>query len=994
MSCAQVPRVHALADGELSAAEATDTQAHLADCAECQAELAEVLQLELTFAEAARQSAAKVTPLRRRVPTPRARLAPIGAAAAAVAALVAIYWVARPRTISPAAVPGQDVGAVALALPAQRSWEARLSWRGAADHRPYHVARSAEPTSSSIPLGALAALEHRGDVHGVGVLAMLNGDYRQADAFLARAATSAEVIADRAALALAEGDADRALDLTDRALRTTPGHAAATWNRALALRDLGLPHAAAAAFAAVAARGEAGWSAEAKERAAALSAEAAQRRQLTERVLAAGPGLAAGPSALTVEDARSLPGLTRLFVYDALRAATPAQLAALQPWIAAVDSSAGEVAASAKRVAAVTAAHPQLAATYAQILAGKPPSGDARQRYLAALRSAHADDLLIGALLRLSPSGRVVAAAELPEFAKLTAASPDPWMKLLGAEQRAQVALAAGDLPAAEAALLRVRLRCQAGGAEAPAFRCIKLGLLLGDIYGRWQRVSEARAELLRALSLARAEREWVAENQVLEALANVAVVADDATGSKLPSARAYLEELELRQPERCDLAVTSRHLIAQVLLNQLRVEDARRELEAAPTCDAAMPAADQANQIFVRAQLLRESGTAADISALRARIAALRGDASTPPQQRAVLDHAEGRLLIDGGPGRDAPAGEALLRTAIASAAALASADATARKVVAFSYSVLTLALAKRGDGAGALTALAQEQGVDVPTSCALGLAVEDQRRMAVARDARGGWVVRYDEHRTTTSDDPKALVSAEILAALASCPSVDVLARPPLHGTSRLLPESIAWRYRSARHSPLRLSEGPAVVVADVEPPAALALPRLATWQTPRSETLSGAAATPARVLAAIANAGEVVIHAHGVGAPGASDASFLALSSDAAGRYALTVADVRAATLHHSPLVVLAACRASLGAPVLHEPWSLPAAFVYAGARAVVASAAPIPDSEAGEFFDGVRAAVTAGATVAVAVRDARVRWLGAHRGEWVKDILVFE
>ena len=296
---------------------------------------------------------------------------------------------------------------------------------------------------------------------------------------------------------------------------------------------------------------------------------------------------------------------------------------------------------------------------------------------------------------------------------------------------------------------------------------------------------------------------------------------------------------------------------------------------------------------------------------------------------------------------------------------------------------------------------------------------AVTSWRAEAIARGAAGEWVVRYDEQRTSTKDDPRTLVPAELLASLRDCAVVDVLARPPLHGTARLLPDELAWHYRSARRAPLPssglVSEEPArsLIVADVEPPASLELPRLASWQTPIAspasahvELLSGAAATPARVLAALPEAGEVVIHAHGIGGQRSSssggsgggsggtaaDSAFLALSPDDDGDYALTAAAVRATTLRRHPLVVLAACSAAQGAP--HEPWSLPAAFVHSGARAVIASSAPIPDLEAGEFFDGVRASIAAGTTAAVAVRDARVQWLAAGRADWVRDLLVFE
>jgi cellulose synthase operon protein C len=1098
MSCEEIGLVHALADGELAPDAAAATRAHVAGCAECAAELAELMQLEAIAVPVARREADKVVPLRgkhasvrgasegqsalasgdtgglevrdagdvRRADEARAvddirdlrgvprrsarstlgRAAVVAGAAFAIAAGVAVYALPHTRALrggASGASETESASQVAMSLPPQRGWEARLSWSGAAAHRPYQVARSAERTLSSIPLGALAALERRGDMQGVGVLAMLNGDHRQAQAFLERAPAGPGVLADRAAVALAEGDAERALELADRALAAAPAHPAATWNRALALRELGLVRAAAAAFQRIALGGEPGWSAEAAGRAAALEADAADRSGLTDRVLAAGPQLAQHPEALSLEDARRLPGLSRLFVYDALRAASPAQHAALRPLVAAVEATSaataeggasragegGAVSAFARRTAALAGAHPGLAATYAELLANRPPTGQARQAYLSALRAAGAEELLIGALVRLSPGGRVVAEAELPELMKRTNASPDPWMKLLGAEQRAQVALAAERLPEAEAILLRARTRCQSGGDAAPAFRCIKLGLLLGEVYGRWQRVPEARAELLRTWKLARAEREWLSERQLLEALASLTVISDDATGGQLPLARAYAEELVLRQPGQCTAAVWAHTLLAMTLLNQLRVADARRELAAAPACDQPMTYALQVQRIFVRVHVLRDasmaastasmtssmtSSTAAERAAMRAEIARLRAEPALPPAQRAMLDHCEGRLLIDA----DHAAGSALLRQAISSARQLATVDAVAVRAAAFSTSVLALAEARRGDGAAALAALADEQGVPLPSRCALGLAVEDQRRLAIARGAAGEWVVHYDEQRTSTADDPRTLVPADLIAALRDCPVIDVLARPPLHGKARLLPDELAWRYRSARREPLpappappsssRSAElPPSLIVADVEPPASLGLPRLATWQQPSPgaaavAVVSGASATPARVLASLPDAGELVIHAHGIGSgglggslgAGLADAAFLALSADAAGNYALTAAAVRALTLRHHPLVVLAACSASQGAPVLHQPWSLPAAFVHAGARAVLASSAPIPDLEAGEFLDGVRAAIAAGSSAAIALRDARVRWLAAGRADWVRDLLVFE
>jgi CHAT domain-containing protein len=155
-----------------------------------------------------------------------------------------------------------------------------------------------------------------------------------------------------------------------------------------------------------------------------------------------------------------------------------------------------------------------------------------------------------------------------------------------------------------------------------------------------------------------------------------------------------------------------------------------------------------------------------------------------------------------------------------------------------------------------------------------------------------------------------------------------------------------------------------------------------------------VTGAAATPKNVLASIADAGEIVIDVHGIVDQGGPEASYLALSPDRDGRYALTPNLVRATTLRGNPTVVLAACHGSKNQAVMHEPWSLPAAFVYAGARAVIASPEPMPDRDATAFFTEMHAKLVAGAPAAVALRDTRSAWLAANNGAWVEDLLVFE
>jgi hypothetical protein len=257
--CIHLEQTHAFADGELTGSSADAVRDHLATCEACQAELADVLQLDAAVADRKVAGVISLAWYRRR----RLQIAGIALAAAAG---VAIY-IALP----PGGAPGEPQQ-VALALAPRRVVEARLAWRGAADYRVYDVPRAGEPPHESIAIRTLADLEARGDLHGVGVLALLNGERRRAADYLERAGDSADAMSDRAALALADNQPERALAFADAALAKDAAHGPALWNRALALRDLGRPHAAAAAFREVAARGEPGWASEARHRAVSLEA--------------------------------------------------------------------------------------------------------------------------------------------------------------------------------------------------------------------------------------------------------------------------------------------------------------------------------------------------------------------------------------------------------------------------------------------------------------------------------------------------------------------------------------------------------------------------------------------------------------------------------------------------------------------------------------------------------------------------------------------------
>ena len=158
-----------------------------------------------------------------------------------------------------------------MAAETTRGLEARLSYTPADRHRPYVPMRGDSEAAHPPPLPAVAALEERGDLEGVAAAYLLGGDPRLADTFLQRLPPSPQREIDRAAVALAMGEPERALQLASSALEALPRSPQGLWNRALALRDLGRAQEAADAFRQIAALGEPGWSDEAAQRADALS---------------------------------------------------------------------------------------------------------------------------------------------------------------------------------------------------------------------------------------------------------------------------------------------------------------------------------------------------------------------------------------------------------------------------------------------------------------------------------------------------------------------------------------------------------------------------------------------------------------------------------------------------------------------------------------------------------------------------------------------------
>ena len=966
----ELAQTHALADGELSGAELEAAQDHLATCERCQAELADVMQL-------------KAMPMPAALPANvvsiawyRKRTAQVAGVLVAAAAAATVLYLGRGHHEGPA-----HEAPVQIALAETRAVEARLSWEGASGYRAYSVPRGASLAKEPISLSAMADAEKRGDVHGVAALALLAGDFEQAKKYLAQAGDSADVYADRAALELSLGAPDKALAFADKALDKSPDATVATWNKALALRDLGLRHDALEAFRAVAKHGEAGWAAEATKRADDLERTFKDEQELTKRVLAASVPFAQTQVGLSPDDARRMSGMARVELYDALRSAADASaVAKLMPIAEAIDGADGDHGAT--DAVKTAKPEPKVAAAYLSILVDPKPD---RAKILATLRTAHASDALAVALVKLG-SGGTVLPQDLPELTKLAEASRDPWIQLLGIEQRGSAQLAKGDLAGTEAALLGGLEMCKRG---APSYRCMKIELLLGQTYLQWQRLPEAQTVLLHAWTRARA-LVAVQQDLILSLLTDLATMSDDSVGGGLPLVRAYTSELTARavaqgDAQACVYARWGHEQVATGLYIQLRFEEAMRELGTAP-CNGSYPDPNAvAEGLFTRAAVLHVMGSPDQIAALRTEISKVQTD-DFPLGARALLEHAEGRIAIGVAPAE----GVALLRRAVETGKK-DPLDANAQRAIGISYAVLAIHAAKTGDAAGSLAILGEEIGVVPRGRCVLGLVGDDRDLVAIARGPSGQTSAVLGARTLVMAADK--LVGKDTLTALAGCKDIDVIARPPYNGMSRILPDDVAWRYVSA-HARVSgaASTGTSLVVADVEPPASLNLPRLASWSHEAATTLVGASATPERVLSAMGQARDVTIHAHGFAGQG--DASYLALSPDPNGQYALTAREVSHAKLASSPLVILAACESARAAPQFTTRWSLPIAFLTAGARSVVAPTTAVPDQDAGPFFDQLRTRAATGESLAEIVRDLRKQWLVDRNADWVRDVVVFE
>lgn len=847
-----------------------------------------------------------------------------------------------------------------------------------ADHfRPFEPAQQVE-----LSITTRAELERKNDLRGAITASLLARQSTTARNYLDRLEPGDDCENDRAVAELMEGKAEVALSRLNRVLRNRPAHPQALWNRALTFEALSLPLTSTRAFAESAELGEQGWSDEARARAFANGDGIIERGRRWKELDVFEKKVIELDEPWPDELVREFPGAARRSFYEALRLADRRDRAHLEHFARELDRYYGgtELAEYVEReLAADNAARRKLKARYRALLLDQLGPAD-KAALLDELRSRGEGQLLIGARLA---TYSVTEAIE--EYAAASLATGDAWQYFLSEQEAARDLVERGDYAAAEPRLQRAVAEC---AKTKLWYRCSRLEYELARIYNQMQRTTEARPHALRSLSQASANRDWSSERRALYLLGWNEYFRDN-----LDLARAYFSEMGARALGDCSTRSSYHSHLAMFHLIELHPLEAREELSKTEDCGDG----DSIMTLMARVDVHRATRNEEDARAVEKSLQYMRANPPASEGMLALLDMIEGRFLLQR---KERERGTRQLREAIRRADSAPRGDADAGKAKMLAYSALIIDAMSANDRDAAFALSAEEVQLPENTSCAIGVTVDDERTVVLVRGVDGKTEGFLDTERKVRTIDFRKLIAPNLLAVLSNCPVIDVLARPPLVGRADILPTALAWRFRTgagtAEHTAaVKLQR---LVVANVEPPPHLRLSALRPYDTSKrssdTEVLDGPQATPSRALEKMSSATEIEFHVHGLVDLAISDASFLVLSPDASGRYMLTAAEVRARPLTGRPLVILGACRATASAPYLHQSWSLPTAFLEAGARAVIASSEPISDAEAGPFFDQVRRSIREGKTPAVAVLEARnaAKLLGGS--DWVEKVMVFE
>jgi cellulose synthase operon protein C len=965
---------------------------HLAVCAACQGELHDEVQLrdrEEALREAAvpapqavagstrarppgqdmtSAAAPPVRPRRRR----SLRWTSGSLVAAGVAATLA-WWLRSPP--GPASDPG---GGLALVLKPSRLIEIRLSHPATAKYRPYDTMLGSTTPNEPISPAVIAELDAAHDCHGVAAAYVLAGAWGLADERYRSCPPGLDIDADRAGLGVLRGRFEDALELTEHVLDAAPDHTVALWNRALALRALGLGLTAAAAFERVAVLERAsdpGWAQEASTDAAVARAQLDRMRTDYLDLDRLGKEMARGGPPLDLALAGRVPARARIWLHNALRTATtPARVDELAPLAAAIEGLQGEGLARyvAQARAQLSPERTAAAEAYRQFVVEAAGRIDDRAwaRWLAAAARARLDDLILGARLvthRLDGT---------PSADQLAAATRDPWFERAVELAHAQAALNAGRVEDGAARLAAIQAHCP---PDATSYRCLQLAVALAELGIQRDQPSETMRHALNALSLSLRLGEWPQRGQAL-------TLAGDAQrlGGNLASARGYFEEAvhaRVAAGEPCAARVLT-FTMAEMLHQRHRLARARTFAAEAPACDEV----PRPVELVTLARMLRSGYPIVDRATVLAEIARARA-APGIAGDRVLLDFLVEWLALD-----DDLAARDRLAALAGAAKQLEGSERV--KLELYVDGALLADAARRGAWSDALGVVARARGVPPPSRCALAFGADDFRFAVMAVGPDGAVTGRYEPDRARADE---WLAPEPMRRTLAGCDEVAVLALPPWLGIGPVLDPSTAWRYVLGPPGPLAAGRARYVAVTDPVPPPSAELAPLVPrpWPPPPAgpdELIAGLGATPERVLAAIADATLVEIRSHAITLD-PLDAPVIALSPGAAS-WTLDAAHISTSTLKGAPVVVLADCSGGAAARFEHQSWGLPLAFRTAGATAVIASLSAIPDRDAAAVFDAVITELKRGVSPASAVAHVRAEKLQRVPTSWVRNVVVFQ
>jgi hypothetical protein len=969
-------KVELFVDGELPLREADAFRDHIADCANCQREMTSLMQLKLLGHNQVERVGVRVPEAS---PSFFSRLGSwkfwgIAALAAPALALLVLMLANRSTQVT----PREDVW---LVQRPKRLLEARVSHPGADRYRPLGpVMMGGTKASEGLPHGDMALLEEH-DPHGVVAVYLVRsneGLAAQALAELEKLGQSPDLASDRAVALMLLGDNQKALWLLEEVLQKNPRHPQALWNRGLLLSKLHLHQQAAQAFSEVAALKEPGWSEEATARAEALNSSASERRLRWRKGSSEGQALLDKVPATPSEAFVELPSARRHF-YEAVRGVRSREQAlALLPLAQQLDKKAGGSVLE-RYVRRVSEADFSRRAPLSQgylALLKKQLSSKELEELLARLLASKEDDLLLGVLVQAEVAGRYL---ELYEAKAL--ASGDPWFQLLAAQERAR---SQANWKLAAKTLQDARGLCTGAGLE---YRCIYLERELSSLYIKHHQLDLARRHAQEGWDKAQKLSEWQLESGLLWNLAVIARLSGDTW-----LARAYLMEFLARDGEDSDTARRAHQELAAMAIQQLQVDEARKEIDAALATDSTLGLPG----VFALVEISRLKRSPGDEKHLTQTLEKLTPRLS--PGEQVIATHILGRFYIE----QDVEKGRSLLWRAIKEAEALKPAEDTgARRARAYSFTSLLFEAGKRGDFPQAVELLERERQMALPGSCLLMASADSERFLFMVRGSDGKLAGHYDDSwRKALPQNLEGLVPEALVAALRPCEQVEVLARPPLHSGVALLPPEMAWSYLTRSSPPRARRPGPAVhlVVSEVDLPPEANLEPLNAWSASfgpeeQRKELSGAQATPSRVLEAMKDATEIDLVTHGI-LDAYVDSSYLVMAPGQEG-WELSEAEVRGAALQGAPFVVLAACHAAHSTSSVDAPLSLPAAFIEAGARGVLAATVQIPDQEAQDFFNAVRERMRSGTAPAQALRDERMKWQQEKKGgDWLHSVLLFE